>query len=131
MHSNTFIMDIYKGFKESVIFVMRPVHQYSIFIEHTRVCPVFQINYKSMNTLCLNKRRERMLCVFVCMRKEISVCVVCVSVVCVCGGGWGPLTFFKRGISLRQKKERRRGFGRPSHTESTHCSVCVCVPWFH
>lgn len=46
--------------------------------------------------------------------------------VCVCGGGWGPLTFFKRGISLKTKKGKEAWL-RPALTLRINALQCVCV----
>jgi len=50
---------------------------------------------------------------------------MCVSV-CVCGGGWGPLTFFKRGISLKTKKGKEAWLC-PALTLRINALQCVCV----
>lgn len=64
-------------------------------------------------------------CDFVCMCKEdLSVRI------CMCGGGWGPLTFFKRGISLKTKKGKEAWL-RPALTLRINALQCVCVCVFH
>ncbi len=68
------------------------------------------------------RKEIQCVCVWVC----VCVCV-CVRVcVCVCGGGWGPLTFFKRGISLKTKKGKEAWLW-PALTHRINSLQCVCV----